>query len=1212
MSTILSDRIIYFRLFKVPFTLSVLLALFLAPSALPQEFRSTLSGHVTDPSGALVTTATVVAVNNDTKQAWTTSTTNAGSYQIPYILPGTYTVTVKADGFKTLQQDDVVLQAGEAPVLNFRLEVGTQAETVSVTATMPLLDAENAVGNNVLTTRELENAPMQGRQVYNMLNTVPGSQYLQVQFGASGFSGSRGWDVNNNYTIGGGVQGYQQFTLNGSNITQQNNGTGTWFLAPNLDAIQEVNVQTTNYDARWGRSSGGFVNSVMKNGTNQIHGDFYDYLQNGDLNANNFENNLNGIPTQKVQENQFGGTVGGPVIKDKVFYFGAFEGYVENIPFTTLTSVPPTYMRPQSGQGVDFTQSGFTLFEPDSTFCSGGASVSSCTGAGATLMRVPYPNDTIPASQINSIGASILNLYPQPNAGGGLYNNYIANVPDQYRYWQPMARLDYDTSDATRWYSLFAFQHGTEFRNSSGFPPPAENGNIDTMRQYLLASEDYTHVFSPTLLVDVKLTYSRFQDHFPDGDLTSTATPQSIGLNMPKVPTTSLDLLPQFYFSNYPQLVGNSVSNDVYNSTILDVDFTKTWGRHTFHFGGEASYNQWGTPNSVGSPNGYFCFEPQFTQANPYTRGTISGINDGSDIADLLLGDPSSGGCPGGGSGLDYNASQWTTFPTTAVYTQDNWHVSRRLTIDIGLRYDIQFGLQGLGLNRGLCLTCVNPITNDPAYQANVAADTPAWNSVGLYPSLSTVYGGVLFAGHNGQPNDAYNTDFTNIGPRFGFAYQVNQKTVVRGGYGIMYSVGLEGGSTVGSSQSTGYTASLNGNITPDNYFASGNPFPSGYITPLGPAGGLLTGVGNGASFDFPGRRIPRSQQVSLGVQRQLPGSMVLDVRYAGNFNDRLRTTAWNGAQGTVWLNGTWTKAQLAQAIANPNLYNSQVPNPFYNVPSVPAGTYLGSSPTIPYFYLTLPWPEFPGPLGSYDDPIGKSYFNSLQAVLNKRLSHNVSFRAAYTYSKTMVAGGYLNGWPYQDPSLLYEIAPYDRTHVFSLSGVYDLPMLRADSGALKTLGYVINHWRVANVLLAETGFPEGLPGGIYDSSHSYTPNGGSTMEQWIYNCNGDPTACYQTSLPPFVLSQEPGQIGSLRQPQIVNLDLNVQREFPITERWKLQVRGEADNILNSVLFGGPDLNPYDGPPVKQANGSWQGFGTISPFQLNFPRIVKISLKMFF
>ena len=295
-----------FRLFRGSIVLSALLILVTLASA--QEFRGTLSGHVSDPSGALIPNASIVALNNDTRQPWTTTTTSAGTYQIPYILPGTYTVTVRADGFKTLVQQNVVLQAGESPVLDLKMDLGAVVETVSVTDTAPLLDAENAVGSSVMQSRELDNIPLAGRQVYNMIGTVPGSQFLQTQFGASGYSGTRGWDISNNYVLGGGVQGYQQFTLNGSNITQQNNGTGTWQLAPNLDALQEVNVQTTNYDARFGRSSGGFVNMVMKNGTNNFHGDLYDYLQNGDLNANNFENNLNGIPTQKVKENQFGGT----------------------------------------------------------------------------------------------------------------------------------------------------------------------------------------------------------------------------------------------------------------------------------------------------------------------------------------------------------------------------------------------------------------------------------------------------------------------------------------------------------------------------------------------------------------------------------------------------------------------------------------------------------------------------------------------------------------------------------------------------------------------------------------------------------------------------------------------------------------------------------------------------------------------------------------
>lgn len=1171
-----------------------------------QEFRGTLSGHVLDPTGAVITNASVVAVNKATNQSYSVATTSAGQYQIPYILPGTYTVTVKAPGFKTQVQNNVVLQAGESPVLDFKLEVGAASQTVSVTATAPLLDAENAVGNSVLSEREIENVPMPGRQIYNMIGTTPGSQFLQTQFGAKGYSGTRGWDVSNNYVLGGGVQGYQQFSLNGSNITQQNNGTGTWQIAPNIDALQEVNIQSTDYDARFGRSSGGFVNLVMKSGTNSFHGDLYDYLQNGHLNANNFENNLNGIPRQLVHENQFGGTFGGPVIKDKVFFFGSFEGYVENIPFTTLTSVPPAYLRPQSGQGVNFTQTGYTIYDPNSTYCSTGAPILNCTGAGAKLLRKPFPNDTIPASMINPIGAALLNLYPAPNANGSaLFNNYIANVPDKYRYWQPMARVDYDTSDVTRWYSLFAFQHGTEFRNVSGFPPPAENGNINTMRQELMASQDMTHVFSPTLLVDVKATFSRFQDHFPNGPLTSSITPQSIGLNMPKIPTTDRNLLPEITMNSYPQVVGNNVSNDVYNNYILDVDFTKTHGAHTFHFGGEAAYYQWGTPLSVGRPNGHFYFGTQYTQADPFTRGTVPGVQDGMGVADMLLGYPDNGA-------VDYNASQWTHFPTMAIYGQDDWHITRRLTINLGLRYDVQFGLRGLNLNRGLCLTCVNPITNDPIYQANVAKDTPAWNSVGLFPNVSTVTGGVLFAGKNGQPADAYNTDYSNIGPRFGFAYQLTSKTVIRGGYGMMYAVGLEGGSTVGASQSTPYTASLNDNITPDNYFASGNPFPNGFITPLGASGGLLTAVGNGASFDFPGRRIPRSQQVSLGVQRELPFDMLLDVRYMGNFTNRLRTTAWNGSQGSIWLNGTWDQGLLNEAIANPNLFRSQVPNPFYGVPEIPASTYLGSHKTIPFYYLTLPWPEFPGPLGQYDDPLGRSYYNALQVQVNKRFSKGVSFRADYTYSKTMVAGGYLNGWPYQDKNMLYEIGGVDRTHVFTLTGVYDLPSIKSQAAGMRLLGAVVNHWRLSNVLVAETGFPEGLPGGMYVSNHSYTPDGGSSIHEWIYNCNNDPTACWKTSLPPFTLSQNPGRISTLRLPQVPNLDLTIERDFPITERWKLQFRAEGDNVTNSVLFPGPDTNPFDGPPKKQANGSWTGFGTIQPFQNNFPRIIKLSLKLFF
>ncbi len=843
--------------------------LFIAASALfAQEFRGTITGQVTDPSGALVSQASVTAVNNATQQSYPTTTTDKGVYFIPYVLPGTYTVTVEATGFKQQVQQNVVVQASQSVGLNFALQLGTETQKIEVTGAPPLIETANGSGGTVLTEQQIANLPLNGRQIYTLIGTTPGSQFLQTQFGSQGYSGTRGWDVSNNYTLGGGVQGYQQFTLDGTNVTMQAHGSqGTWELAPNPDALQETNIMTSTYDARYGRTGGGTVNMVTKSGTNAYHGDLYEYLENGDLNANNFENNLNGLPRQNVHQHQYGGTFGGPIKKDKIFFFGSFEGYHQNIPFTTVTSVPPAYLRPNGTSGVDFTQSGFTVYDPNTTVCTApGGTLGNCPGN--KYSRTAFPNDTIPQSRINPIGAAVENLYPLPNTGNGIQNNYTANVPDKYRYYQPMARVDYDTSDKTRWYSMFAYQHGTEFRNSSGFPSPAENGNINQMRQALVATQDMTHIFSPTLLADFKGSFSRYIQIAPNGDLSSTVTPQSIGLNMPKVPTTTLDLLPQFSTSqDYPQVVGNSTGTDIFNTLTFDNDWTKTLNKHTLHFGGEVAFFQYGNPNSVGNPNGTFSFGTQNTQFNPLQRNVLAGVNDGFPIGDMLLGYPSSGN-------VSYNTTTIQGFPYWALYLQDDWKATKNLTVNIGIRYDLQAGLRERynRLNRGMCFTCVNPISNDPTYQANLVKDGPALAAAGINPaSLQTVYGGLTFPGVNGNNKDAYDTDWTNIEPRIGFAYALGPKTVLRGGYGIFYTVGLEGGSDIGFSQSTPYTNTLNGGVTPTNYFASGNPFPAGVIVPPGNSLGLLTALGNGASIDFPGRRIPRSQQFSFGFQRELP-----------------------------------------------------------------------------------------------------------------------------------------------------------------------------------------------------------------------------------------------------------------------------------------------------------------------------------------------------
>lgn len=1177
-----------------------------------QEFRSTLTGQVTDPSGAIVPGAKVTAVNNDTQQTYTDTTNRSGNYYIPYVLPGTYTVTVNANGFKKNVQHNVVLQASQSYGLNFTLQVGATTQSVTVTAAPPQINTSSGSGGTMLTDRTIQSLPLNGRQIYMLIGTTPGSQFLQTQFGASGYSGTRGWDVSNNYSLGGGIRSYNKFNLNGTNMTIMTGfgSEGTWMTAPNLDAIKEVNVMTNTYDARYGQTAGGTVNIVTKSGTNHYHGDIYEYLENGALNANTFERNYSGIPRQNTIQHQYGGVFGGPIKKNRIFFFGSFEGYWENIPFSTLTSVPTLAER----QG-DFSNSGYTVYNPATTVCNSGGTIGNCPNNDYS--RTAFANDMIPTGDINPAGQALVNLFPKPNVNQGqLQNNFIATTPDKYRYYQPMVRVDYNTSNKSRFYTFFEYQTGTEFRNSSGFTGPAQHGNINTRRENWIASQDMTHVFSPTLVGDFKLSFTRFTDKFPDGPL-STPTPSSIGLNMPYVGTTTKSLLPEIHFSElYPQIVGNGVSADVDQTLVLNADFTKSAGKHTFEFGGQVSRYNFANPGSVGHPNGYFTFGTGATQYNPTSRNTQNGITDGNVIADLLLGYPASGG-------VNWNSTMYETIPYYAIYGQDNWRVNHHLTLNIGMRYSVEGGVVDRfnGLNRGMCLTCVNPITNDATYESNLASASnmaawqSAYNALGVnVPNLSTVHGGILFTGAQGQPRNAYNVDWTNWAPRVGFAYALNNKTVIRGGWGWVFAYGIEAGTTSGFSITTPYNSSLNG-VTPTDYFRNGTPYPSGAERPVGNSLGLRTNLGNTQALDFPQRKIPRSTVLSLGIQRQLPHHTLLSVKYAGNHARALRT------EGVfTWVNGslplTFGYPELQQNNYNPTLaseLSARVPNPYYGV--VPAGSSLGSSHTVNAVNLLVPLSQF-GLVGDYTNPYGKSEFDSMQVKLDKRLygtKRGLTYQLAYTYSKTMVKNTYRNGWPWQDPSPIYEVASYDRTNVLSLTGEWDLPIGKGSSFLLtnpsRPLGILVNNWRLSGVFSDESGFPVGVPNVWYTSTHSFVPDGGPTMAQWMYNCNGNPTACY-TSRPSWGQGNQPDRIGYLRQPHIANLNLSLQKDFNITESKRLQFRADAMNLANTPLFPGPDTNPNDTPRLSQ--GRWQGFGTINEFQQNFPRIIQLSLKLYF
>jgi hypothetical protein len=309
----------------------------------------------------------------------------------------------------------------------------------------------------------------------------------------------------------------------------------------------------------------------------------------------------------------------------------------------------------------------------------------------------------------------------------------------------------------------------------------------------------------------------------------------------------------------------------------------------------------------------------------------------------------------------------------------------------------------------------------------------------------------------------------------------------------------------------------------------------------------------------------------------------------------------------------------LQQNNYNPNLasaLSAQVPNPYYGV--LPATTSVGGSPTTSAVNLLVPLSQY-GLIGDWTDPFGKSWFDALEVKLDKRLvgtSRGLSLQLAYTYSKTMIRTNYRNGWPWTDPHPMYEPANWDRTHMFTLSGEWDLPFGKGAKYLLpnpsRALGAVVNDWRLNWVFSDSSGFPEYLPGGWYTSKHSFVPDGGPTYQQWIYNCgSAGPLSCW-TSPPNQAQGNLPDDVSYLRQPYIPNLDLSLEKNIPVTESKRLQLRADAFNLMNTPLFPAPDTNPYDGAAVRNDNGTWSGFGTINFYQQNFPRIVQLSLKFIF
>lgn len=1256
----------------------LLAGIFAGGNARAQEFRATLSGRVTDQTGAVIVKATVTAVENSSGTTYTAHTGGDGTYYIPYVLPGTYTVTVSANGFKTAVQDNVRLFTAQGFGQNFKLEVGSTTEQVTVTSAPPELDTTDGTGNNLILERELQSVPLNGQQVYMLIGTTPGSQFYQGSFGASGFSGTRGWDVTNEYSIGGGaVAGdasgsFNQFTLNGVNITQQtgfqNQAAGAWDVAPNLDTVSQVNVMTTNYDAQYSRTAGGIVNIVSKAGTNSFHGDLYEIYSDTLLDANTFQQNLYGLPRQGYVENQYDGTLGGPILKNKLFFFFGFEGYNESIMHGVSANVPPLYLRPgyNGNAGVDFglaavmdpthfgsasgEPAGIPIYQPGTATCPASEGSTDNCSSNNDLYQTPFPNDTIPPGDLNGTAAAVLKYIPLPNIPGATNfaagANFYMPTPDLYHYYQPSIRVDYNLSDNTKLYSYYEWQTGSEFRSTNGLTGLAANGDINQTRENWAAGQDFTHTFSPTFVLDIKGSFARFVDIAPDGDLSAAQSPSALGLTMPLPPISSLEDFPEFQVSdsytggilgqsssgNYT-IFGNSAGSDATTNVELDVDITKLIGPHSIHVGGDMAHFQYGDWSLGGHTNGDFQFGSAFTQYNPTNSGCYGSVpgsignacnsneGNGSSLADFYLGYP-------GGGGIDWFGTNAEGQPVYGVYIQDDWHVNSHLTLNVGIRYDLQRGLRDRhnGLDAGMCLTCVNPITS----QTNFSA----WGAAGL-TAPGQVLGGQEFPGVGGNSRDAYFTQWNNIGPRIGAAYALNRKTVLRGGWGIVYGAGLEGGSNGGFAETTPYTDSKDGGITPTNLFRSGSPYDGvALVVPQGSSQGLLTNVGNNfLAFDFPQRKIPYEQVFSFGFQRELPGRVVVDARYAGNYSYHNRTFVWLTAANT-------SLADWQAAIKNPSVFTQPVTNPYYGASDAyQGGSGCGAYSTVWKLDLMEPLSQYcaggqAALVGEYNAPIGKNWYNGLEVKASHHLygaNRGLFFQLAYTWSKTINAESYGFGWPFQGSAapvpggistgLDHVISSIDRDQILAITPVWDLPFGKGSrffSSSPAPVGVLISGWTLSSVATIQSGWPVSLNTGWTDSCpmSQLRPPHGHSMGEWFRNDPATINSCWNQipNVSGFTwgLQTTQPQVTAIRQPTVPDFDLSLMKTTPLGETRNFILRLDAFNSLNSPQFGGPDNYPGDGPPVYTPGAGWSGFGTVGPTQQNFPRILKVSGKFVF
>jgi hypothetical protein len=1173
------------------------------------SYRAQLRGVVTDASGAVVAHATVTIRDVGTNIASSAVTDDKGSYHFTDLRPSNYAVKVAAAGFRPAEQTGVVLAVDQESSLNFRLDIAGASASISVTAAAPLLDTDNATLGTDITSEYVKELPLINRSFFGLMFLSAGV----TEVAGSGIQDS--YPTGTNFVSNGQRNATAEVRLDGALLSAPEQGEGgnsNVYYEPLVESMQEVKVENNSFSAEFGNNGGTVVNMAMKSGTNSFHGSGWYFLQRPQMDARDFFN-PEPNPKPDSRRDQGGFSLGGPIRKDRTFFFVDFEKVHSISAASYVASVPTAAER--TG---DFSATANVIYDPLQPLVT-------CAPPATGQCRPQVPGNKIPSGEIDPIGLGVLNLYPQPNLPGE-FNNYnfttTASSPD----YQFDIKIDHQINDKQRInarYSRSWSNFTTEETLGDGFdndgiangPTTAQNGSFE-----------YSWTINPRTVwtnhAAVDRVYEKATSGIPSISGFNASLPSGVqGLPAVLEQANGIDQMPTF------SMTGASPWSDLFDQCCIATTFAHTLysyssqmviskGSHLIKFGGEQRlfYNNFFQPPN---PTGVFNFSDYVTSPTPNSDTDALGNSTGNPFASLLFGYADNVNPP------NYAPPSLNIYPSvanksaeTGFYIQDDWKVNSKFTLNLGLRYQwstpyderhnrIQFS--DFTADSGVNINLADVPGSAPAGTLSAQA---MMQGIANLPTTEELYGTTQFATSSNRTVPTYRKD---IGPRLGFAYQIDSNTVVRGGAGVYFGMSP---ATNFQYPGTAFRKTATMFFTNDNFATQSatmeNPFPGGLTGPQGTQYGALAnwGYANNNDLGTTAARDAEIYQWNLGIQRALPSEIVLGLDYSANRSTHLPWSGTNNrdfmpssllAKVSAAVTPTDSNCQTDSCVSN--FLQTQVGNPFASMFSPPCASAPCfnepdsnyGQPTLPLGNLLDSYPQFSGDFEGLMLEEANSWYNAMQIRFQKRTTHNINFDGSYTVSKftddssagrNNFIGSLAYGLPQQLDRLNLEhsIGANDTPQRLAAAVVIDLPIGRKQwiGGDMnRALDAVVGGWSIASLITEQSGQPMALgmaaprlangtqrpsvvcpqlKSGLSMNDVALSWQNPTPLSYFNSNCFADPG------------DQNPGNapryFSGLRVAGIHNADVNLYKSFVPREGMKLDVRAEIFNLTNHPRFG--------------------------------------------